>query len=125
MKREPRIVLLTSGGWRHRAAAHRLARSLNVIGIISEGPTPRVKNESELSEDDLRAIGEHFRERDAAERRLLGNVTEFPDTMLREVPYREANSSESFEWGAVSRSGRSASLRILNRQTASPRLLSR
>ena len=102
MQRELRIVLLTSSGLRHRFVAGQLARFVNLVGVVSEagsagataaGATPEYSLPADQS-----VITEHFVERDAVERRMLGTMNAFPDTEILELPHGGANAPETLTW---------------------------
>lgn len=98
MHREPRVVMLTSNALRHRAAAQRLARKTNIVGIVSEGKTQVVARPELLSPADRVIIDQHFSERDAVERRLFGADIAFPDSRLLEIPQGTVNTQAVLEW---------------------------
>jgi len=98
MNREPRVVMLTSNGVRHRWAAARLAKKTNLVGIVSEAKTPVLQSSQVLPESDRVVIEQHFEERDAVERRMLGTELKFPDTHVLEVPQGAINTEAVFEW---------------------------
>lgn len=92
-----RIVLLTSDQRRHRYAAWSLARTLDLVGIVSEPKPPSVAApEPELAgEPDI--VARHFQERDAAEARLLGDRA-FPAVERLEVPVGSINDEAVCRW---------------------------
>ena len=88
-----RVVLLTSDQRRHRYAARSLAETLDLVGIVSEPKPASVPSQD--TEDDV--VRRHFRERDEAERRMLGEP-DFPDVERLAVPGGEINSGAVFRW---------------------------
>lgn len=88
-----RVVLLTSDQRRHRYAARSLAQTLDLVGIVSEPKPASVP--SQASEDDI--VRRHFRERDEAERKMLGEP-DFPNVERLPVPGGEINSGAVFRW---------------------------
>lgn len=92
-----RVVLLTSDQRRHRYAARSLAQSLDLVGVVSEpkpaaagAPAPEPGEEADV-------VRRHFRERDEAEERLLGEPA-FPAVERLEVPTGEINGEAVFRW---------------------------
>lgn len=98
MHKEPRIVMLTSNNVRHRAAAQRLARKTNMVGIVSEGKIPLVAGSELLSEADQLVRKQHFSERDAVERQFFGADVAFPDTRLHEIQQGTINAPSVLDW---------------------------
>jgi len=98
MQRETRVVLLTGNALRHRAVASVLARSVNLVGILSEEKYSPLSSPAAAAGDDAAVIRQHLAERDDAERRLLGPDLRFPDTQTLSVPLASVNSPEVFEW---------------------------
>ena len=93
-----RILLLTSDQRRHRYAAWSLAQDLDLAGIVSEpkpagvaAPVPEATSEEEA------IVRRHFRERDEAEARLLGEPA-FPAVPRLEVPAGAINDEAVFRW---------------------------
>lgn len=91
-----RIVLLTSDQRRHRYAARTLAQSLELAGIVSEPKPAAAAPALELGEV-AEIVRRHFRERDEAEARLLGDPA-FPAVARLEVPTGEINGEAVFRW---------------------------
>ena len=92
-----RIVLLTGNGLRHRYVASRLATSLNLTGVVLEGKAQLIAEPELLSPENRQVIAEHLGQRDAVERRLLGDVASVASPVL-EVPHGKSNTPEVFEW---------------------------
>lgn len=93
-----RIVLLTGNGLRHRWFAQRLARELNVVAVLGEAKSAAITSTAELSPDDANVVGKHFAERDAVEKKLLGDVPPFPTKDVQEIPFGTLNSPEVYDW---------------------------
>ena len=93
-----RIVLLTGNGLRHRWFAQRLARELNVVAVLGEAKSAAITSTAELSPDDAKVVAKHFAERDAVEKKLLGDVPGFPTKDVQEIPFGTLNSTEVFDW---------------------------
>jgi hypothetical protein len=98
MRRETRVVLLTGNALRHRHAAAVLARSVNLVGILSEEKYSPLSAPSAVPGNGEAVIRRHLAERDAAEERLLGRDLRFPDTELHCVPLASVNSPRVVEW---------------------------
>jgi hypothetical protein len=98
MEREPRVVLITSNGLRHRFVASKYARQLNLVGIVSEAKTDAAVTPESPSPEDQAVIDRHFAERDRVERRFMGEKVSFPDTEVLTVPYGVSNSPEVRDW---------------------------
>jgi folate-dependent phosphoribosylglycinamide formyltransferase PurN len=98
MQCEIRIVLLTDNGLRHRFAASRLAKSMNLVGIVSEARSLPIAPPEPLPPADQTVIDQHFAGRDEVERRLLGAFISFPYTDVLEIPKGGVNSLKVFEW---------------------------
>ena len=97
MSRHPRIVLLTADQRRHRAAASQLARALDLRGIVSEAKANPLPAPEGVPPEDRVVLERHIAERDATERRLLGDPL-FPSAPLLEVPRRGVNGPEVLAW---------------------------
>ncbi|MFP5284410.1 MAG: hypothetical protein ACLGI9_01585, partial [Thermoanaerobaculia bacterium] len=80
-----RIVLLTSDQRRHRYAAWSLAQGLELAGIVSEPKPAAAGAPAPQPGEDAEIVRRHFRERDEAEARLLGEPG-FPAVDRLEVP---------------------------------------
>lgn len=94
-----RVVLLTSSELRHRFAANQLARSMNLVGVVSEmKASAAAAGSSSISVEDRQDIQKHFAERDAVERRFFGDNLNFPEPPVLSVSGGEANSPQVFEW---------------------------
>jgi len=93
-----RIILLTGNGLRHRWFAQRLARELNVVAVLGEAKSTAITSTAELPSDDAKVVEKHFAERDAVERKLLGNVPGFPTKDVQEIPFGTLNTAEVFDW---------------------------
>jgi folate-dependent phosphoribosylglycinamide formyltransferase PurN len=98
MDKQFRAVLLTGNALRHRFAAQRLARNINLVGIVSEGKAPLPTTDSTLSREEQRIIAQHFAERDAVEQRLTGQNICFPDTEVIRIEHNTINAPAIFEW---------------------------
>ncbi len=98
MQQQLRIVLLTGDGLRHKYVATRLAKSTNLIGIVSEPKSEVIAKSESLLPNDQLIIRRHFAERDEAERRLLGECLDFPDTEVRVISNGTVNSPEVLDW---------------------------
>jgi hypothetical protein len=98
MQRETRVVLLTGNALRHRAAATILARSVNLVGILSEEKFSPLSAPNAAVGEDGAVIRQHLAERDDVERRLLGPDLRFPDTESLSVPLASVNSPEVCDW---------------------------
>jgi folate-dependent phosphoribosylglycinamide formyltransferase PurN len=99
MEREAiQVVLLTGDGLRHRYVASQLARSLRLSGIVYEAKAQIVAEPEKLPAEDQRVISEHLGQRDAVERRLLGEVEVSADIPALGLAHGEANSARAFEW---------------------------
>ena len=95
----PRAVLLTGNGRRHRYVAVRLAEGLGLSGVLSEAKPMNSPGSVPETEEDRRVIECHFSGRDAAEDALLGRDVEFPEGVpLREVPIGGSNFLETLQW---------------------------
>jgi hypothetical protein len=92
-----RCLLLTGDGTRHRYAARALASGTELVGVLSEAKTPTA-TESLPAPEDREVVCRHFEERAAAEARLLGSDTGFPDTALLRVGRGGVNTPEAMEW---------------------------
>lgn len=97
MSRSPRILLLTSDQRRHLFAAGRLAEATDLVGIISEAKSPAV-SAAPGDPDDREVIRQHFREREAAERLLLGAPDAFPDVPVLRLASGEVNHKAPYRW---------------------------
>lgn len=97
MSRQPRVVLLTADGLRHRYVASRLAQSTNLTAIVSECKSTNASEPASLPAGQQKIIEKHFAERAEVERRLLGTDCEFPDTDVLKVLQGCINSGEVFE----------------------------
>ncbi len=96
---EPRVVLLTGDGRRHRYLASVLARSVDLVGIHSEEKySPLSAAVGAMAPEDVAVIARHLAERDAAEARMLGAALTFPDTDLRRGPLSSVNDHATLEW---------------------------
>lgn len=93
-----RIILLTGNGLRHRWFARHLARELNVVAVLGEGKSTAITSTAELPPEDAKVVTQHFAERDAVERKLLGDVPSFPTNEVHEIPFGTLNSQEVFDW---------------------------
>jgi methionyl-tRNA formyltransferase len=98
MDKEPRIVLLTGNGLRHRFAATSLSRTMNLLGIVSEGKAPLPTTSEQLNETDRSIVQKHFAERDSVEKKFLGARVDFPDTRVLEIEHNTVNALNVFEW---------------------------
>lgn len=98
MQRQLRIVLLTGDGLRHKYVATRLAQSTNLVGIVSEAKSEIIAKLESLAPDDQQIIRRHFAERDEAERRLLGERLDFPDTEVQVISNGAVNSPQVLDW---------------------------
>ena len=98
MNHEPRAILITSDQLRHRCAAARLARAVNLVGIISEAKAANVSAPLAPSPEEQAVFAQHFAERDAVERRFFGAQPSFPDTEILTVAHGESNGLPVFEW---------------------------
>jgi hypothetical protein len=97
-QREPRATLFTGDGLRHRFAAQRLTRKLNLVGIVSEGKPPFPTVSDQLLEGERSIITKHLAERDDVEWRLLGHSVAFPDTKILKIGHNTINTPYVFEW---------------------------
>lgn len=93
-----RIILLTGNGLRHRWFAQRLARELNVVAVLGEAKSTAITSTAELPSEDAKVVEKHFAERDAVERKLLGNVPGFPTKDVQEIPFGALNTAAVFDW---------------------------
>lgn len=93
-----RGVLLTSNELRHRFAANQLARSMNLVGVVSEMKAIAAAGSAPVSVADQQAIEKHFAERDEVEHRFFGHNVDFPETPVLSISSGEANSLQVFEW---------------------------
>jgi len=92
------VVLLTGDGLRHRYVAAELAQTTALAGLVYEGKTEIVPNPQSLAVEDERVIRRHLEERDAVERRLLGNPV-VPETVpALAIEHGSANSPRVFAW---------------------------
>lgn len=96
--RELRAVLITSDHLRHRFVANKLARALNLCGIVTEGKAPAVIAPTAPSPAEQAIFDQHFAERDAVERRFFGMELSFPDTEILPAAHGTSNSLPVFEW---------------------------
>lgn len=92
-----RVVLLTGNGLRHRYVASRLAQSLDLVGVVLEGKAKLVAEPQQLSSEDRAVIDRHLAERDAVERRLLGEVGPV-DSPTLDVPHGQSNTQGVYDW---------------------------
>lgn len=93
-----RVALLTGDGLRHRYVAHRLAQSTELVAIVSEAKSPVVSQPELLAAHDQHVIDAHFAERDKVERRMLGEVPEFPFTDVLRLANGTINSMDTLAW---------------------------
>ncbi len=96
MKGRERVVLITGDCLRHSYLANRLAESVEVVGVVCE---KKRLLPSGLAEENI-IIREHFKKRDEAEQKLLGEygkLTSFSDRVLY-VQHGESNSNYVFDW---------------------------
>lgn len=93
-----RLVMLTGNERRHQFAATELARACELVGIVSEAKAPAFIPQETISANDRRIIGEHFAERDEAERRYFGWPFHFPRTSSLAVRSGEINAPEVTTW---------------------------
>lgn len=98
MRSEHRILLLTGNQLRHNYVANQLAANLQLVGLLQEGKAKLVAKPEELSDEDRRVVDEHFAQRGAAERKLLGAEIAPPMVPRYEVAHGESNSTEVFSW---------------------------
>src|SRR5262245_17285771 len=98
MNQSLRTIVLTGNDRRHRWVVHRLARDLNVVGVVGEAKAPSITSTTGLTSDDARVVGRHFAERDAAEATLLGDVPDFPRTDVRQVEAGVLNTEATYRW---------------------------
>lgn len=98
MPSEPRLVLLTSNGLRHRYVAHEIAKEFRVEGIVAESKASTVSSPPAANDDDRSVIQKHFEERDRVERQLLGGNATQTDAERIDVPCGGTNSSAVFEF---------------------------
>jgi methionyl-tRNA formyltransferase len=96
--REPRAVLITSDLPRHRFVANKLARALNLTGIVTEAKAPAVLAPVAPSPTEQAIFDQHFAERTAVEQRFFGTAPHFPDTAVCAVAHGSSNSLPVFEW---------------------------
>ena len=93
-----RIVLLTSDQRRHRYAAWSLAQDVDLTGIVSEPkPSTVAAPQPQDASAEAEIVRRHFRERDEAEARLLGEPA-FPAAERLEVPAGGINGEAVFRW---------------------------
>ncbi|MCP4660810.1 MAG: hypothetical protein GY856_35860 [bacterium] len=97
MSRLPRTLLLTSDQRRHLFAAGRLAAATDLVGIVSEAKSSAVSAEP-ADPDDREVVRRHFRERDEAERLLLGEPDAFPDVPVLRLASGEVNQPAPYQW---------------------------
>lgn len=93
----PRVVLLTGDGTRHRYAAQELARSVSLLGIVTETKRPVVPADDPLPTEDEAAISKHLEARTETETRILGSPDPGPIEMLA-VETGGINSTDVFDW---------------------------
>ncbi|HEY0970473.1 MAG TPA: formyl transferase [Gemmatimonadales bacterium] len=96
--REPRVVLLTGDGRRHRYLASVLSGSVELVGIHSEEKYSPLSAAPAMAPWDVEVIARHLAERDDVEARLLGASCTFPDTELRRGPLSSVNDHATLEW---------------------------
>ncbi len=97
MRREPRVVLLTANGRRHRYAGAAIAEWANLVGIVSEAKAPTVPNPT-LSPRDRETVERHLAGRDVVEARLLGEPPALPAELVLQLPEGGVNRPEVVEW---------------------------
>ncbi|MFM8392989.1 MAG: formyl transferase [Acidobacteriota bacterium] len=96
---EPRVLLITAASRRHRYAARQLARDLNLIGVVSESkPGEPPLSDPHLAPAESAEIRAHFKAREEAERRMLGDQIEFPEVPRLAVGAGEVNNEETSAW---------------------------
>ena len=94
---QPKVVLLSGNGLRHRYVAVELAKSSQLVGVVSEGKAPIIAHPEQLPPDDLDVINKHLGQRDEAERRMFGTIADFPQPCLA-VLHGQSNSDSVFDW---------------------------
>jgi hypothetical protein len=98
MQTRLRVVLLTGDGLRHRYAASQWADVVQLTGVLSEAKPSSPDTPRELPAEDQAVIRRHFRDRDEAERRRLGERS-FPDAAdVLGVPRGGSNSPDAVAW---------------------------
>jgi methionyl-tRNA formyltransferase len=95
---QSRVALLTGDGLRHRYVAQRLSQTTDLVGIVSEAKSPVVAQPELLSSQDQNVIDQHFAKRDEVERRMLGEVPEFPVTNVLRLANGTINSPDTLAW---------------------------
>lgn len=93
-----RVLLLTGNERRHRYLARALRARLELVGVVYETKRPVVAEPSKLPPADLEVVDRHLGERDAVERRLLGESLDLADAPGLTVAAGEGNSPAVYEW---------------------------
>lgn len=96
-----RVLLLTGDARRHRAAAARLAGTVRLCGVVQEPKRP-VADASRQTPHERSVLDRHFAERDAVERRLLGEPA-WPAVERLLAPPGLLNEPDVVHWIAARR----------------------
>jgi len=98
MSTTQRIVLLTGNQLRHNYVARQLDATMQLVGVLREGKAKLVSKPEELTDEDRTTVDEHFSQRGAAERKLLGEDIPLPEVPIREVQHGGSSTEEVFDW---------------------------
>jgi len=94
-----KVLLITGNGRRHRYAANLIAKNLNLCGAVFETKASVTGNQATDPNREEKIIQKHFRQRDEAEIKHLGElVTASTKITTLEVEHGASNSTPVFEW---------------------------
>jgi Formyl transferase len=92
-----KVVLLTADGGRHRWLARQLAQETELAGIVVEPKGFNAAGSRDWPTEEARDLRRHFAEREAVERRFLGEARAVGGWLLGIEP-GSLNSTEVAEW---------------------------
>jgi methionyl-tRNA formyltransferase len=94
-----KVVLMTSNELRHRYVAKIIASRLDLCGIVSEEKSSYIENFNDPSLPQIGVFERHFAERNRAEKKLLGNIDDFPKNVtVLNVKNGSSNDPAVFTW---------------------------
>ncbi|MCX6350585.1 MAG: formyltransferase family protein [Bacteroidetes bacterium] len=98
MAEKIKVVVITSNQLRHRYYVNIISQSLDVCGIVTEEKSLATIQVSSSSAEDDEVINKHFKNRDEAEVKLLGQIDSFPNAPLLQMPFGKINTEEVIGW---------------------------